>query len=75
MNILSKKLSLIEWLVSLQDETLINKMCIFREKLAHNPTKRITIDELLAELELSEKALKAGKVVSLEDLEKEFDNW
>ena len=75
MNIQAKKLSLIEWLVSLQDEAMINKMYHFREKLAHNPTKRISIDELMAELELSEKARKAGKVITIEELEKESANW
>jgi len=75
MNIQAKKLSLIEWMVSLQDETVINKMYNFREKLAHDPTKRITIDELMAELEFSEKARKAGKVTTIEDIEKESKNW
>jgi hypothetical protein len=75
MNIQAKKLNLIEWLISLQDETVINKMYHFREKLVHNPAKRITIDELIAELELSEKARKAGKVTTLEELEKESANW
>ncbi len=75
MNIQAKKLSLIEWLVSLQDETVINKMYNFREKLAHNPTKRITIDELLSDLELSEKARKGGKVITIEELEEESGNW
>jgi hypothetical protein len=74
MNIQAKKLSLIEWMVSLQDETVINKMYHFREKLAHSPTKRITIDALISELELSEKARKTGKVTSIEDIEKEFAN-
>ena len=75
MNIQAKKLSLIEWLVSLQDERVINKMYSFREKLAHTPDKRITIDELLAELELSEKGRKAGKVTDIDELEKESKNW
>lgn len=75
MNIQAKKLSLIEWMVSLQDEAVINKMYHFREKLAHNPAKRISIDELLADLELSEKARKSGKVIGLEELERESGNW
>lgn len=75
MNIQTKKLNLIEWLVSLQDETMINKMYHFRKKLAHNPTKRISIDELMVELELSEKARKTGKVTTLEELKKESGNW
>jgi hypothetical protein len=75
MNIQAKKLSLIEWLVSLQDEAVINKMYHFQEKLAHNPTKRIAIDELIEELELSEKFRKTGKVTTLEDIEKESRSW
>jgi hypothetical protein len=75
MNIQAKKLSLIEWLVSLQDETVINKMYSLREKLAHTPDKRITMDELLAELELSEKSRKANKVIGIDELEKESENW
>lgn len=75
MDIQAKKLSLIEWLISLQDETAINKLYRFREKLSHTPTKQISIDELLAELELSEKSRKAGKVTGLEQLENKSSNW
>jgi hypothetical protein len=75
MDIQAKKLNLIEWLISLQDETAINKMYRFREKLKHDPAKKISIDELIADLELSEKSRKAGKVTSLEQIEKESANW
>jgi hypothetical protein len=75
MNIQAKKLSLIEWMASLQDENVINIMYHFREKTAHNPLRRMSIAELEAELELSEKSRKTLKVTSLEELEKESANW
>ena len=75
MNIQAKKLSLIEWLISLQDEKVIDTMYHFRNKVAHNPAKKISIDELLKDLELSEKARKAGKITSIDELEKESANW
>jgi|GEM_PF-3561940 len=75
MNIQAKKLSLIEWMASLQDESLINVIYHFREKAAHNPLKRMSITEFEAELELSEKSRKASKLTSLEEMEKESANW
>lgn len=75
MDIQAKKLNLIEWLVTLQDESVINKMFKYREKLAHNPSKRMAIDELLSDLEQSEKARKSGRVTDIEELRKESANW
>ena len=75
MNIQAKKLSLIEWSVSIKDEKIIDTMYSFRAKLAHNPNKRLTIAELLTELELSEISRKAGKVIGIEELEKESERW
>lgn len=75
MNIQAKKLNLIEWLISMKDETIINKMYDFREKMAQKSSAKISIDELLAELELSEKSRKAGRVIGIDELEKESANW
>ena len=76
MDIQAKKLSLIEWLIQLKDEAVINKIDTFRERVSsYDPTKRISIEELYSELEKSEKDLKEGRITSLEDLEKESENW
>lgn len=76
MDIQAKKLSLIEWLIKLKDEAVINKIDSFRKNVnTYNLTKRITIEELYADLEASENDRKAGRVTSIDDLEKESDNW
>ena len=56
MSILAKKLKLIEWLLKIQDETILNKIEIWKE---HNIDKwdelteeqKAEIDEALAELD------------------------
>lgn len=76
MDIQAKKLSLIEWLIKLKDEAVINKIDSFRKKVnTSDLNKRITIEELYADLEASENDRKAGRVTSIDDLEKESDNW
>ena len=76
MDLQAKKLSLIEWLIQLKDEAVINKIDTFREMVSsYDPTKRKSIEELYSELEKSEKDLKEGRITSLEDLEKESENW
>lgn len=76
MHIQAKKLSLIEWLIKLKDEAVINKIDSFRNKVnTYDPTKKISIEELYADLEASENDRKSGRVTSIEDLEKESDKW
>ena len=76
MDLQAKKLSLIEWLIQLKDEAIINKIDTFREKISsYDPTKRISIEELYADLEESEREFKEGRVTSIEDLEKESEKW
>ena len=72
----AKKLQLIEWLVRLDNSSLLNALDKFRLKFSSAPsTKKISFDELLNELEFSESDRKKGRVISFEELEKESDNW
>lgn len=77
MNIQLKKLNLIERLMLLQDESIINKM----EKMLRLPAKKeltqkpMTLDEFYARVEESENAIRQGKIISQQSLEKEAENW
>ena len=75
MNIQAKKLHIIEWLIRLQDEGVVNRIYSFRKKITSVANKRMTIDELYAELDASEDARKSGKITTLEKLEKESESW
>ena len=57
MDIQAKKLSLIAWSIQLKNKAVINKFEAFREQISsYDPTKKIMIEELYAELEKSETA-------------------
>ncbi len=51
---------------------LLNKAKVKRYEASLKP---MTQDELIARARQSEEDIKAGRVTSIEDLEKEFDNW
>lgn len=59
MNILAKKLSIIEWLLKLQDETILNKISLL-QKYSVDKWDELTseqqaeIDEAIAQLERGE---------------------
>ncbi|MEO5571470.1 MAG: hypothetical protein ABIT08_16950 [Bacteroidia bacterium] len=77
MDIQSKKLSFIEWLVGLKDETLINSLDKFRKKVGNTsiPMNKMNFDELLSDLQKSENERKRGKLTSIKDVEKESVTW
>ena len=77
MDIQSKKLCFIEWLVGIKDEALINTLDKFRKKagIRSKAFNKMSFDELLEELAKSENERKQGKVFSVENVEKESDNW
>lgn len=79
MDIQTRKLNLIEDISRLNDANVIAKV----EELLHNNRieayerhlKPLTQKELNARLLASETAIKEGRVISQEDLEKEAENW
>ena len=76
MNIHARKLTLIEYLSRLQNEKMISKLekLIYSEAYESN-LKPMTLSEFYARADASEKAIKKGQVTSVEDLEKESENW
>ncbi|HKR05042.1 MAG TPA: hypothetical protein VJY62_10430 [Bacteroidia bacterium] len=77
MDIQSKKLNFIEWLVGVKDESLINSLDKFRKKVrsTSKPMNKMSFDDLLNDLQSSENARKKGKLISIEDVEKESAKW
>ena len=76
MNVLEIKLDLIQWLASLEDPALIKKILEFRKKetaIGHaSELKPMTKEELVERALESEKDIKAGNIIPIEELEKEY---
>ncbi len=77
MDIQTAKLNLIQWLAGLQDDSIIQKLLEFKgisETDEYELTlKPISIEELVARAEASNKAIEKGEYVDIETLENE--NW
>ncbi len=65
-----QKLELLEWLASLQDQSLINKL--MQWKKTH---QRTSIEQYNKEIEEANARIESGKYVSHEDVEKESKSW
>lgn len=76
MNIQTTKLDLIQWLISLQDPEVLKELLAFRNKRETNghevQFKPFTKEELIAHAIESYKEYKAGDVIDIEDLAKEY---
>ena len=74
MELLRKKLSLIEWLAALNDESIINKVEEIRKstfiKKYEDSLKPLTEDQLRKRIQASEDDIKYGRTSTLEDIEK-----
>ena len=79
MNTQTRKLNLIEHLVLLQDEQILGKIekffSSFRQTKKASAKIPMSLEEFYSRIEASEKAIKEGKVISQEDLEKETQDW
>jgi len=78
MNIESKKLGLIEWIAALNDEHILSQIDFFRKKTSSpsfNPSKKMTYEELISELNQAEEDFKNGRTISIEELKKEIKKW
>ncbi|HFA47974.1 MAG TPA: hypothetical protein ENJ95_03030 [Bacteroidetes bacterium] len=76
MDILEIKLDLIQWLASIEDPKLVKKLLAFRKKETGNghvpELKPMTKEELVARALESEKDIREGNIVPIEELEKEY---
>ena len=75
MNILAKKISLIEWITAINDEKIINKIEEIKIKSSHNKVnvlKEMSIEEFIKRYNKSEKDIEAGNLVAQEDAKKYF---
>jgi hypothetical protein len=79
MNVQSVKLSLIEWLVRLQDEKTIRELQSFREKEFvkdyEKGLKPFSEKEFAERMRVSEEDIKYNRTISLEDFVKESEKW
>lgn len=78
MNIQAEKLELITWLAQLQDVNLLEKLKELRqnaERKAYEASlKPMTVDELVARAEASNRAIEAGEYQSIEEALAELDS-
>jgi len=84
MSVEARKFRLIEWLTSLRDMASLEHVEQIRKAQqadmqrivgTHPGGKPITKAELLASVEQAEREIDAGLLISLEDLDKESENW
>ena len=78
-NLQVRKLTLIEWLASLDDMTAIKEIEAIQKKRRiakyEKSLKPMTEAQLIARVKKSEEDIKKGNYISSEDLEKEMANW
>lgn len=75
MNIQNEKLKLIEWIASLQDDSIIERIKLL--KMQHSPKDwwdEIS-DEEKAAIEEGLKDIREGRVVPHEELKKRYEKW
>ena len=81
MDIASKKLELLDWLLHLKDESKIKKILAFKtildnETIAHTVTGYpVDKEEYIQMVKEADTRITSGNYTSLEDLEKEIENW
>jgi hypothetical protein len=81
MDIKAEKLYLIEQLARLEDTRIIQQIKDLLSSqsepiVGYKPGgEPITKSELMARAKASNKAIEEGRVISIEDLEKESENW
>lgn len=73
MDILVKKIELIEWLVKLEDKQILDQINLLKEKFSNS--KPISPEEYKRILDQTDADFKDGKITPHEDLIKEAKNW
>ena len=79
MDISGKKVEIIEWVAALQDKTLLKKIEHLKKEAIKEAyearLKPMTKAQLKARAIEAMKDIKAGRVTSIEDLQKESESW
>lgn len=79
MDMSDKKVEIIEWVATLKDKSLLKKIEQLKKEAIKEAyeaqLKPMTKSQLKARAEESNKAIRTGKVTSIEDLQKESENW
>jgi len=76
LNIQNRKLSIIEQVITLNDDEILNQVEDLINTSLHKPAlKKLTKQELITRAELSDKDIENGDVYSHEDAEKLSQSW
>ncbi|WP_396176158.1 hypothetical protein [Flavobacterium sp.] len=81
MDIGAKKIELLDWLLHLTDERKIKKLAAFKniidnEVVAHTVSGYpIDKQEYIHLVKEADERINSGTFITIEDLEKEIDNW
>lgn len=75
MDVQSEKIRLIEWLVGLQDITILQKVAEVRDQSVDKVLPQISIEQLQSRALESEEAIKHGEFTTFGDLKKEVEAW
>jgi hypothetical protein len=81
MDISAKKLELLDWLLHIEDESKLKKVLAFKlildkEVVAHDVKGYpVSKDEYINMVNEADERISSGKFTTIEDLEKEIENW
>jgi predicted DNA-binding transcriptional regulator len=81
MDISAKKLELLDWLLHIEDESKLKKVLAFKlildkEVVAHDVKGyAVSKDEYINMVNEADERISSGKFTTIEDLEKEIENW
>jgi glucosamine 6-phosphate synthetase-like amidotransferase/phosphosugar isomerase protein len=81
MDIGAKKIELLDWLLHLKDESKLKKLIAFKsiidnEVVAHTISSYpIDKQEYIDMVNEADERISSGKFTTIEDLEKEIENW
>ena len=81
MDIAAKKLELVDWLLQIEDESMLKKVLAFKTILDKNAVAYdvkgypVTKDEYINMVREADERISIGNFTTIEDLEKEIENW
>ena len=76
MDLQSRKVNIIQYLIELKDEKLFNKIeTIIKDKIGNEKLKPFTQEELLSRIKHSNDDYLTGNFKTQEQLEIESENW
>ena len=78
MNIQIKKLELIEWIAQINDSNLISWIDKMRKtylQITSEKIKPMSLGEFYASIDKAEEDIKADRVYTHDEVEKEAENW